>query len=182
MEWVEPVMPDCQWISRPLTCGETELVREVFGNAIECGRVRVLRRKFAFFQPQNVTMAPDGNIWLHPVGQLARSPVADDFSQAPLGLRAHFVHELTHVWQHQNGVNLVLEKVLMFFKYGALGGYDYELDQGKPLHSYNIEQQACIVADAYRAGCEGKDFSLPQGLTIFSPKLRTDSTAAHQVR
>lgn len=149
-----------------MTIGETELAREIFGKEIECGRVRILRLKFVFFQPPTVTMAPDGNIWFHPKGHLARSAVADDFSKATLGVRAHFVHELTHVWQHQNGVNLVLDKVLMFFKYGAFGGYGYELLPEKPFDSYNIEQQACMVADAYLAKCDGKDFPVPDGLTI----------------
>ncbi len=98
---------------------------------MECGRVRVFRRKFVFFQPRDVTMAPDGNIWFHPEGDLARSPLADDFSKGPLEVRSHFVHELTHVWQHQNGMNLVLEKVRMFFRYGASGGYDYEIHPGR---------------------------------------------------
>jgi hypothetical protein len=116
-----------------------------------------LRRKFVFFQPPTVTMAPDGNIWFHPEGHLARSAVADDFSKGTLDVRVHFVHELPHVWQHQHGVNVVLEKVLMFFRYGAFGGYDYELVSGKSFGSYNIEQQACMVGDAYLAKCEGKD-------------------------
>jgi hypothetical protein len=148
-------MPTYQWISRPLTEGETEIAHQIFGNAIECDRIRILKRKFVFFQSPTVTMAPDGNIWFHPAGHLARSAVADDFSKAPVGIRAHFVHELTHVWQHQNGVNLILEKVLMFFRYGAFGGYQYKLVPGKPFENYNIEQQACIVADAYLAGIEG---------------------------
>jgi len=166
MGCVETAMPDRQWISRPLTDGETAIAHGIFGKSIECGRVRVLRRKFVFFQPPSVTMAPDGNIWFHPAGHLARSAVADDFSKAKAGIRAHFVHEMTHVWQHQNGVNVVLEKVLMFFRYGAFGGYEYELVPGKGFREYNIEQQACIVADAYLAGCAGKDFRIPEGLTI----------------
>lgn len=159
-------MMNRQWISRPLTGGEIEIATGIFGTAIECGRIRVLRRKFAFFQPSSVTMAPDGNIWLHPDGHLAQGAAADDFSKGTLGVRAHFVHEMTHVWQHQNGVNVVLEKVLMFFRYGAFGGYEYELVSGKGFREYNIEQQACIVADAYLAGCAGKDFRIPEGLTI----------------
>jgi hypothetical protein len=139
------------WTSRPLTEGETAIAEEIFGNTIECDCIRVFRRKFVFFQPPTVTMAPDGNIWFHPDGHLARSVVSNDFSKAAPGIRAHFVHELTHVWQHQNGVNMVLEKVLMFFRHGAFGGYAYELIPGKSLESYNIEQQACIVADAYLA-------------------------------
>lgn len=159
-------MPERPWISRPLTDGEIDIANAVFGKSIECARIRIYRRKFVFFQPPTVTMAPDGNIWFHPEGYLARSSVADDFSKAASGIRAHFVHELTHVWQHQNGVNLILEKVLMFFRYGALGGYDYEPVPGKALESYNIEQQACIVADAYLASCEGKGFPFPDGLVL----------------
>ncbi len=119
-----------------------------------------------FFQPPTVTMAPDGNIWFHPAGHLAGTGLADDLSKAPRNVRAHFVHELTHVWQYQNGVNVILEKVLMFFQYGAFGGYGYELIPGRPFDSYNIEQQACIVADAYLARCGEKDFPHPDGLTI----------------
>ncbi len=158
-------MAEHSWISRTLSSGETELAESIFGDAIECGRVRVFRRKFVFFQPRNVTMAPDGNIWFHPDGALAGSPLADDFSKGSPEVRAHFVHELTHVWQHQNGVNLVLEKLLLFFRHGALGGYDYEFDPEQRFADYNIEQQACIMADAYLAGCEGKSFQLPDGLT-----------------
>lgn len=159
-------MPDRQWTSRLLSDGEAEIAKGIFGNGIEYERVRVFRRKFVFFQPPTVTMAPDGNIWFHPDGRLAQSDLADDFSKAPNKVRAHFVHELTHVWQHQNGMNLVLEKVLMFFRYGALGGYRYELVSGKDFTSYNMEQQACIVADAYLARSEGRDFPHPDGLTI----------------
>src|SRR5438105_5034903 len=36
---------------------------------------------------------------------------AKDFSTAPLADQAVFVHELTHVWQAQNGVNLILGKL-----------------------------------------------------------------------
>lgn len=154
------------WTSRPLSDGEVDIATALFGKSIDCGRIRVLRRKFVFFQPPTVTMAPDGNIWFHPAGQLARSADADDFSKATAGVRAHFVHELTHVWQYQNGVNLVLEKVLMFFQYGAYEGYFYELAPEKSFEAYNIEQQASIIADAYLESCEGKNIQLPDGLTI----------------
>jgi len=155
------------WISRPLTAGEITLVKELFGMAIECGRVRVIRRKFVFFQPVHVTMAPDGNIWLHPAGCLAQSPLADDFSTASLSLRAHFIHEMTHVWQRQQGIDPILEKVLMFFRHGALGGYRYKLTPGKNFTSYNIEQQACIVADVYETRARGETFpDIPPGTPV----------------
>jgi hypothetical protein len=143
-------MPPSDWRSRPLADGEKEIARLMFRDAIDTSRVRILREKAVFFQPRNFTMAPDGNIWLHPLGHLANSQFAADFSAASLDIRAHFVHELTHVYQHQNGANLILDKVIMFFLHGALGGYDYEITPGKTFSAYNIEQQACIMADHYR--------------------------------
>jgi hypothetical protein len=122
-----------------------------FGDAIEFHRVRIIRRKAVFFQPRHVTIAPDGNIYFHPEGSIATSSHIGDFSRAPLPLRAHLVHEMTHVLQHQRGINLILEKNLMFFRHGPLGGYSYDLQPGKPFFSYNIEQQACIAADCYLA-------------------------------
>jgi hypothetical protein len=152
------------WKSRPLAEGEKGLVRAVFGDTIESDRVRVLREKFVFFQPRDVTMAPDGNIWFHPDGRLAQSPLADDFSQGDLSVRAHFIHEMTHVWQRQQGIDPALGKFLMFFRYGAMGGYAYEITPGKSFTAYNIEQQACIVADLYRARCGGEGFRcIPPG-------------------
>jgi hypothetical protein len=59
-------------------------------------------------------------------------------------VRAHFVHELTHVWQYQNGRNLILTRP-------PLARYRYTLKPGKAFTRYGIEQQACIVADAYVA-------------------------------
>ena len=143
-------MSNAVWTSRPLASGEVGIAEAMFSKMIDPTRVRILREKAMFFQPRNVTIAHDGNIWLHPKGSIANSAFATDLSEASLDIRTHLVHELTHVFQHQKGINLVLEKTLMFFRYGALGGYDYELEAGKPFSDYNIEQQACTMADRYR--------------------------------
>lgn len=124
---------------RPLSWGEIALVASVFGDAIDVGRVRVHHRKWWFLQPSNIVMAPDGHIWFHPKSPSWR----DDFTAASLDLRALFVHELCHVWQHQRGVNLILKR-------GPIARYDYlPLEPGKPFAAYGIEQQAEIVRDAY---------------------------------
>ena len=176
-------MSDRNWTSRSLTPGESEIAAGIFGKEIECGRVRVLRRKFVFFQPPNVTMAPEGNIWLHPEGRLARDGAADDFSKGSREIRAHFVHEMTHVWQHQNGVNLVLEKLLMFFRYGALGGYGYRLEPAKPLTAYNIEQQACILADVYlsKISVSASERGLESAVPMAGPFESEDQSMARSV-
>ncbi|WP_411826897.1 vgr related protein [Luteolibacter sp. AS25] len=141
-------MASPSWKSRPLTQGEIEMSKLVLTDKIDFHRVRLMREKAYFFQPRNTTMAPDGNIWFHPDSELINGPFADDFSQAPLPVRAHLIHELTHVMQFQQGVDLLLEKLLMFFRYGPYGGYQYS--PGQAFESYNIEQQACIMEDHFR--------------------------------
>lgn len=155
------------WQSRILTIGEIEVIHGLFGNGIDCTKVRIYREKYAFFHPVDVTMAPNGDIWLHPESRLATSSAAEDFSKAGLDYRAHFVHEMTHVWQFQHGIDPILQKLLMFFRHGTRGGYHYDLVEGKIFTDYNIEQQACIVADMYLARCKEKSFAnRPQGTPV----------------
>lgn len=130
-------------MSRPLTPGEVALARTVFGEAIDYGRAAIAHRKWAFFQPRHVAMAPTGCIHFNPRGDLYR----DDFAAADLVHQALFIHELTHVWQHQAGINLVLRRH-PFCRYG------YALKPGQRFHRYGLEQQAEIARHAFllRAG------------------------------
>lgn len=125
--------------SRPLTPGERDLAVNVFGSALDLAPITLRRGKWFPFQRRNVVMAPDGNIWFHPKGIEWR----DDFAAAGLASRTLLVHELVHVWQHQSGIRLPLRRM-------PWASYRYlPLVPGKPFASYGIEQQACIVADAY---------------------------------
>ncbi len=121
--------------SRPLTSGEVRLVAAMFGAAVACRAVRIHRRKWWFGQPRSITMAPDGDVWFHP-----ESPAyAEDFSCTSVGLQAFFLHEITHVWQVQCGLNLVWRR-------GLWSRYRYlPLVPGKPFGRYGIEQQAEII-------------------------------------
>lgn len=84
-------------------------------------------------------MAPDGALWFHPDSPDWR----EDFSRESLGLKAFVIHELTHVWQHQRGVNLILKRL-------PLARYRYlPLKAGKRFRDYGIEQQAEIVRHAF---------------------------------
>lgn len=133
-------MPAIEPERRALTAAETALVARVFGDQVDAALVSVRRAKFWMFQPWWVTMAPDGHIWCHPNG----NNWCADYAGETLGWQAHFVHEMTHVWQHQQGRNLLLSRP-------PFARYRYELVPGKPFAAYGIEQQACIVADAYLA-------------------------------
>ena len=125
-------------MDRSLTAGEIALARTIFGDAIDYAAARVANRKWAFFQPREVAMAPRGCIHFNPRGTAYR----DDFACQPLVVQAFFLHELTHVWQHQRGMNLILRR-------HPFCRYAYAIHPGRPFTRYGIEQQAEIVRHAF---------------------------------
>ena len=130
--------------TRPLTLSETALATSMFVDAIDLGGVRIHRTVWWPFQPRETLMAPDGDIWCHPQGKLYRAC----YASADLRMQSLFIHEMTHVWQAQSGVNLILAKI-------AAGdgnrAYAYDLSAPCGFEGLNIEQQAMIVQDAYLA-------------------------------
>ena len=46
----------------PLTPGEIELARSIFGDAIDYSKVRLVKGKWWPFHPRSAAMAPMGNI------------------------------------------------------------------------------------------------------------------------
>lgn len=124
--------------SRALTPAELKLSQSVFGNVIDYDRVRINNRKWIFFQPRGVAMSPDGELWFHPKGTL----YCDDFCTAHVDEQGLFIHEMTHVWQRQQGVYLPLAR-------HPFCRYSYTLKPGWPLQRYGLEQQAEIVRHAF---------------------------------
>jgi hypothetical protein len=122
--------------TRPLTEGEIALARSVFGGAINPAAVRIVRGRWWPFQPRNVAMAPNGNIYFHPKGPLW-SP---DFAAEPLHRQGLFIHEMTHVFQTQKHGKLYLP--LMRHPFCR---YRYVVAPGKKFETYGLEQQAEIV-------------------------------------
>lgn len=123
---------------RRLTDGEKALAAAVFGPALATARVRIFalpvwRRPFA---------AGAGLVAWPASGALV------DFSQARLSVQGVLIHELTHVWQAQSGVNLILAKL----KAGdGAEAYAYEPVVGLRFSDLNIEQQAMAVQHAFLA-------------------------------
>ena len=128
--------------SRPLTPGEVELARSIFGDAINYAEVRLFKGKWWPFHPRNAAMAPTGHIWFHPVG----GGWSEDFSRESLGSQGFFIHELTHVWQTQKSGRFYLP--LMRHPFCR---YAYRLKNGKPFTRYGLEQQAEIVRHRFLA-------------------------------
>jgi hypothetical protein len=140
----EPPPDDLAIPNRPLTSGEIALLKPIFRDGIDYAKVRVINNSFPL-QPENVYMTPRGHVYAP--GRLFR----DDFSTAAPYIRGVFVHELTHVWQHANGMDLVGQSMVEFTKYrGAYEkAYPYELAPNRDLVEYGMEQQASIVEDYY---------------------------------
>lgn len=143
---------------RPLTPGEIALAGRMFGAAIDYARVRLARRKWAFFQPRNTVMAPWGCIHFHPQGPWWH----EDFATAGAQAQGLFIHEMTHIWQHQAGHWLPIERH-PFCRYG------YTLRPGKPFARYGIEQQAEIVRHAFLALAQGGDGGALAAILPFAP-------------
>ncbi|PTQ07327.1 vgr related protein [Sphingomonas oleivorans] len=124
--------------TRPLTEAERRLAASMFGAAIDYDPVRVNRRKWWPFQSRGVAMSPDGHLWFHPLGHLW----CEDFAAANRDMQGLFIHEMTHVWQHQKGIYLPVAR-------HPFCRYSYALKPGWRLERYGIEQQAEIVRHAF---------------------------------
>lgn len=125
-------------MDRALTPAEVALARTMFGDTIDYDAARVSNHKWWWFQPKHYAMAPRGCIHFHPKGDMYR----DDFAACDLGWQGFFLHELTHVWQHQRGIFLPLARH-PFCRYG------YSFVPGRPFNRYGIEQQAEIVRHTF---------------------------------
>ena len=123
---------------RPLTGDEVALARSIFGSAIDYAQVTIIQRKWAFFQPRDTVMAPTGHIHFHPES----CRYCADFGSADRDAQGLFLHEMTHVWQHQRGIFLPLRRF-------PFSPYRYRITPGKPFARYGIEQQAEIVRHAF---------------------------------
>jgi hypothetical protein len=143
---------------RALTPDEVALCRTMFGDAIDYAQVRVHHQPWFPLQPRYVVMAPDGHIWCHPKGSAWRK----DYTFARPALQEVFIHEMTHVWQAQRSGRWFLPLARHPFC-----RYRYRLKPGKPFHRYGIEQQAEIVAHAFRARQAGKPDTALEALLPF---------------
>jgi len=123
---------------RPLTSAERTLAAAMFGTAIDLDPVRVRRRKWWPFQPRGTVMAPRGHIHFHPQSTC----YCDCFGEEAATGQGLFLHEMTHVWQHQHGINLLLRR-------HPFCRYDYVFEPDRPFRRYGIEQQAEIVRHVF---------------------------------
>ena len=134
-------------LARSLSEGECALLRPVFADALDYSAVRIVRGKFMPFQLRHVAMSPNGSIYL------PADLYHDDFSKQPAHWQSLWLHECTHVWQHRLGYPVLRCGICLALQGGyikrAAYRYGHLLPHCRDLSQFNMEQQACIVADYF---------------------------------
>lgn len=145
-------------IGRAMTQGELNEIRWMFGTTAGISRARIVPRNFWAPFPNRRAMTPDGNIYFH------GSDYREDFGlpSVPLGARALFMHESTHLYQHYVlGYHLMVSAPFD-------RNYEYTLETGKKLRDYGIEQMGSIVEDFYTLRHGGSLGTKPWTLADFA--------------
>ena len=147
-------------LSRHLSTGEVALARSVFGDNIDLDTVQL---KTAWWVLKNYAVSPNGNIYFHPADWV------EDFSKVSINKQRWLIHELTHVWQLQQGLKVVR---------GALINrrYDYDLAIGQSFFKYGIEQQARMVEDYFVHRHSGQDCQAFETCIPFLASQTEDTT------
>ena len=134
---------------RALAPGEVALARTVFGKALRTDTVRLLRLPPILrraFVPGRLA----GREWVC----WPTAVWSDDLSRGPLRRQATLIHELVHVWQAQQSVNLLLAKLSAG---DGPAAYAYDCGPRTDWSGLNIEQQASVIEHR---------FLLSQGATV----------------
>lgn len=145
---------------RKLTAAEITLARSVFRDSIDYARVRIHARRYVFFQHDASGMTPNGHVYA--CGDAHRS----DYAICDIDQRAFFIHEMAHVWQHQNRVLPVRTsavRLMIRHRFRYAEAYRYTLAPDRDLLDYNLEQQATIIEDYYRVILNNADFARGAG-------------------
>jgi hypothetical protein len=140
--------------TRPLTSGEIGAAREVFGKALDYAPVRLWAQPFGFGRVfvAGRWFGRDWIVW-------PKAELKPDYARpgANFGDLATLIHELVHVWQAQQGVNLALAKL----KAGDRpDSYAYSIGDDTHWKDLNIEQQARAVEDEFRRRRHGQVVTL----------------------
>jgi len=144
---------------RRLTAGEIALAKTVFGDSINYDAVRLHNRRLLPFgiQEKHQAMAYRSHT------SFPRSAYSSDFSKETDPVKQSvFIHELVHVWQHQNRVLSTPKEAMretLKHKFNYQKSYHYTLSRQRDLTTYGFEQQAAIVQDYFLLSRHGVDTS-----------------------
>ncbi|AEK63261.1 PAAR domain-containing protein [Collimonas fungivorans] len=139
---------------RPLTPGEIDLAKKVFGTSVDYSKIKVHNGAYMVGAGSNA-MTPNGEMYFPSDYYQADFSINDDSD------RIWFIHEMTHVWQYQLGYSVKWGGIKIQLK----GGYKYNpgqtvaraykydptADFGKTMSDFNMEQQGDLVSHYFDA-------------------------------
>ncbi|MEZ0224896.1 MAG: DUF4157 domain-containing protein [Alphaproteobacteria bacterium] len=134
---------------RHLTPGEIALAKTVFGDSLDYARVRLHNKRILppGIQHRHQAVAKGSDI------SFPRDAYAPDFSaETNPQKQSVFIHELVHVWQHQNRILSTPREALketLKHKFNYSKSYLHKLSPDKELTQYGFEQQAAIIQDYF---------------------------------
>lgn len=137
---------------RGLTAGEIEMARLVYGDAVDYSKVKVHNHGYWMFfglQNKDTAVTPNGEMYF------PKGIYREDYSAGEISYQQFFIHEMAHVWQYQLGYNVKWVRAPR-----PNMTYDYELDETRKLHDYNMEAQGNIFADYFLAVFRGSSYML----------------------
>lgn len=128
--------------TRGLTDGEIAMAQEIFGDQMDYKRIGVISHN------------ANHNMALNRLVRMTPRSYAPDYSKEPsIYKRKSFMHELTHQWQEQHGVNLAQSALSLFFRHDGQydRAYNYRLEDVRDFKKLSIEQQGALVEDYFMA-------------------------------
>ncbi|MDN7673521.1 type VI secretion system Vgr family protein [Burkholderia oklahomensis] len=131
--------------SRALTEGEIEMAKTVFQDSIDYSAVRVHKGSYFWFnlQSKHTAVTPNDNMYFR------EEDFEEDFSVVgkEYPKRGWFMHEMTHVWQHQRGYAVRWHALSVTIRGDS--AYRYEIEPGQVFSDFNMEQQGNLIADYF---------------------------------
>ncbi|EAQ5908393.1 hypothetical protein [Salmonella enterica] len=132
--------------ARLTTPGEITMVKGIVKDAVDPTRVLIHHNDWfpSDSQDENTAVTPDGEMYW------PKNIFKEDFLAASdTDGKRWFMHKMTHVWQHQMGMNAIVNGIFSEYvtKYALV---DYRL-----LSDYRMESQADTIADYYNLSVNG---------------------------
>ncbi|EGV38096.1 hypothetical protein [Neisseria weaveri] len=132
---------------RRLTENEIRAARLIFSDGLDYTRIKIYRG-LPFFPWHKQAVSPNGHIYF------PAQHCPEDFTQAQANYHIWFIHEITHVWQYQNGYKTWLGGLITALRGGYFRQRCYRYPNPKKLScisQLNMEQQADFIAYYYAA-------------------------------
>jgi len=122
-------------VGRKLTESEIATLREVYGDSIDYDAIRIKKGDAGLFSLNDRPFTHGNTVYMK------NKTITDEL----------LVHEMAHVWQHQNGGSDYMSEALWSQEKGH--GYDWKKSvPGTPWEDLEPEQQAELLEDAYGHG------------------------------